>query len=453
MAKGRAKKASGPTRLTGKTLSAMRDSFEANPGYTMMQNAVTQVSARTVAARRQVVTEADHSFSVMLDDWEVTNQKSSGRCWLFAGLNLLRVGAMRKMKLKEFEFSQNFVMFWDKLEKSNYFLETMIETADLPVDDRTVAFLLDHIAEDGGQWNMFVSLVKKHGLAPKAAMPETESSSNTREMNSALRSKLREGARTLRDLRASGAGPAKLRAAKGEILTAIYRILRIHLGPPPERFDWQWRDKGKKFHRRRNMTPERFAEQYVTVPLDEYVCLVNDPRPTSRVGRVYTVRFLGNVVGGDIVRYLNVEADVMRRIAMRTLQDGEPVWFGCDVGQQMDRDRGLWDASLFDYEGLYDTTFGLDKAERLQYGETRMTHAMLFTGVDIASGKPRRWRVENSWGEKGGQKGFFLMNDSWFGEHVFEIAARRKYLPAKLRDALERRPIALPPWDPMGALA
>ena len=439
--------------LSARITQAMQADFDSNPAYRVMQNAVTQVTVHSLANRREVVTGANHSFSIMLDDWPVTDQKKSGRCWLFAGLNLLRAGAMKKMRLKDFEFSQNFVLFWDQFEKANYFLEAILDTADRDVDDRTVAFLLRSPVGDGGQWNMFVSIVRKYGLAPKAAMPETESSSNTPAMHEMLVSKLRQGAKTLRDLHAGGASLAQLRAAKQEIMTAIHRILTIHLGTPPDRFDWQWKDAKKKFHRDGALTPRQFARKYVTLPLEEYVCLVHDPRPTSPCGRVFTVQYLGNVVGGDMVRYLNVEIDLLKKVAMRTLQDGEPVWFGCDVGKQMNRELGLWDAHLKDYESIYDTSFSLDKASRLQYGHSCMTHAMLFTGVDIVRRQPRRWRVENSWGDKGGQKGFYLMNDSWFNEHMFETAARKSSLPPKLQKAFERPPIVLPAWDPMGSLA
>lgn len=439
--------------LSPQMLSAMEADFNSKPAYKIMQNAVTQVSVNSLAIRRDVVTEANHSLSVALDEWTVTDQKQSGRCWLFAGLNLLRVGAMKKMGLKDFEFSQNFVQFWDQFEKSNYFLEAIIDTAGRDVGDRTVAFLLRDPVNDGGQWNMFVNVVRKYGLVPKAAMPESESSSSTGAMHQTLVTKLRQAAKTLRDLHAAGKNLAEVREAKREILTVIHRILCIHLGTPPDRFDWQWKDKKKKFHRVSGMTPQQFAAKYVSLPVDEFVCLVNDPRPTSPYGRTFTVEFLGNVVGGGIVRYLNVPIDLMKKATMQTLQAGHPVWFGCDVGKQMDRELGLWDARLKGYEDIYDTSLDLDKASRLLYGHACMTHAMLFTGVDIVGGKPRRWRVENSWGEKGGQKGFYLMNDSWFDEHMFEVAVDPKHLPPKLRQALGLKPIVLPPWDPMGALA
>jgi len=435
----------------------MRARFEGTPSARMAQNAVCKHTVDEIALSRGVVTTTDSTFSHVLDDWAVTNQKASGRCWMFAGLNLLRVGAMKKMNLKEFEFSQNYCFFWDKFERANYFLERVIETADRDVDDRHVAFLMSRPLDDGGQWNMFVNLIDKHGLVPQSAMSETESSSSSRKMNGMLLTKLREGARDLRDEAADGADISALRSEKMRILEVCHRILAIHLGTPPSSFDWQWMDKDREFHRDGEMTPLEFAKKYVTVSLDEYVCLVHDPRPSSPIGKTFTVECLGNVEGGQQVKYLNVDIDTMKRITMQTIQDGEPVWMGCDVGKMMERKIGLWDAKLYDYESVYDCAFTLDKADRLQYRQTQMTHAMLFTGVDVHREDnqdiPKRWRVENSWGEKSGNKGFYVMNDNWFDQYMFEIAARRQYVPDNLLGALEEDPIVLAPWDPMGALA
>jgi bleomycin hydrolase len=449
-----------PTALTATAsavssdhIASFQQSFRTNSAYRLAQNAVTQTSVDDIALNRDIVTSIDHSFSTTLDDWSVTHQKRSGRCWMFAGLNLFRPGAMARMHLKTFEFSQNYLLFWDKLEKANYFLEAILETAERPADERTVHWLLGNLLSDGGQWNMFVNLIHKYGVVPKSAMPETESSSNTMRMNAVLKEKLREGARTLRDAIANGATVDEARETKHAFLQVIYRILAIHLGTPPATFDWQWLDKERTFHRDGTLTPQEFAARYITLPLDEYVCLVHDPRDTSPYGRTFTVEYLGNVWEGGITRYLNVEIDVLKDIAQRTLLAGEPVWFGCDVGKMMRRDTGIWDAKLFDYESVYDTAFTLNKAQRLVYRQTQMTHAMLFTGVDIVDGVPRRWRVENSWGEDNGQKGFYLMNDSWFDEYLFEIAAPKSYLPAALRAALEEAPVVLPAWDPMGSLA
>lgn len=438
-----------PTDLTERLVKA----FEADPTARLLQNAVTVTPIDEVALDRRVVTSIDHSVSHLLDDWAVTSQEKSGRCWLFAGTNLLRVGAAKKLGVKDFEFSQNHLLFWDKLEKANHWLESIIDTAGRDIDDRTVAHLLSTPAEDGGQWNMFVALVVKHGLVPKTAMPETKSSSNTRSMNRDIATILRQAARDLRAQVAGGSGADELQAAKEEVLATIHRLLCIHLGTPPQSFGWQWKDKDNGFHRSGEMTPREFAEAYVTVPLTDYVCLVNDPRPTSPFGRTYTVEHLGNVVGAPPVTYLNVQADLMKRLAATSIVGGEPVWFGCDTGQMSNSELGLWDAALFDRAAVYATTPDLAKADRLTHHESMMTHAMLFTGVDLAGEVPRRWRVENSWGTEKGDKGFMTMNDNWFGEHVFEIAVRKDALPAELQTALDGEPIMLPAWDPMGALA
>jgi bleomycin hydrolase len=432
-------------------LELLRKDFAGSPAYRLMQNAVTRVAVDDVAIDREIINSTDHSLSTVLDDWKVTNQERSGRCWLFAGLNLLRVGAMAKLGVKDFEFSQNYMMFWDKIERANYFLEAVIETAGRDVDDRTVAYLLSEVASDGGQWNMFVAIVAKHGLVPKSVMPETHSSSGTGRMNSVLRSLLRQGARSVRA--AAARGEAAARAEKAEVLRVVYRVLCIHLGTPPDRFDWQWTDKDRAFHRDGVLTPQEFAAKYVDLPLDDYVCLVHDPRSSSPEGKTFTVQYLGNVLGAPPVTYLNVSMPVMKSIASRALQGGEPVWFGCDVGKMMSNEYAVWDARLYDLDAVYDTDFTLDKADRLYYHETQMTHAMLFTGVDVLDGVPRRWRVENSWGADRGKDGFYTMNDSWFDEYVFEIAARRDAVPAALRQALGSEPIVLPAWDPMGALA
>jgi bleomycin hydrolase len=434
-------------------IDSLQAAFRANPSYRQAQNAITRNSVDDVALNNRVVFNTDHTFSIALDDWGVTDQKQTGRCWMFAGLNLLRFSARRALGVKEVEFSQNFAMFWDKVERANYFFEAIIESADSDVDDRSVAFLLDQPLSDGGQWNMFINLVQKHGLVPKALMPETNSSSNSRRMNSVLRSKVREGAMRIRELHARGAGVEALRSVKQRYLETIHRILSIHLGTPPDRFTWQWRDSDAEFHRTEELTPQEFAGRFVDLPLDDYVCLVHDPRPSNAYGRTYTVQYLGNVVGGRRVTYLNVPMSLMKDITRRTLEANEPVWFGCDVGKQMRRDLGLMDGELYDLSSVYDTRFEMDKSARLAYGETRMTHAMLFTGVDVVDGAPRRWRVENSWGSDAGQKGFFTMNDSWFDEYMFEIAARREYLPSDMQAAVDLEPIVLPPWDPMGALA
>ena len=438
--------------VTEAQIEEFRKSFDSDPSATVAQNAVSNADLSTLALRRDLVQNMDFSFSTKLDEWSATNQRRSGRCWLFATLNLFRVGAMKKMNVKNFEFSQAHIHFWDKLERANHFLEAILETSDRPVDDRTIHFLLSDPIGDGGQWNMAMNLIRKHGLVPMSAYPESHSSSSTRSMNTVLKDILRTTASEIRGILDDGGSKNEARKHKEERMKEIWRVLCIHLGTPPEKFDWQWRDKDKEFHRKGTMTPLEFVDEYVEVDWEEYICIVNDPR--NEYYRTYTVDFLQNVAGGPPVVYLNVPSDEMKDITQRLLEDGIPVWMGCDVGKNMARKRGLWDADLYDLKGLYGIQFGMEKADRLRFGQTMMTHAMLFTGVDVVDGKPRRWRVENSWGsEDSGEKGFYTMNDNWYDEHMFEIAAPKDYLTDEMKSGLKGDPIVLPAWDPMGSLA
>ena len=438
--------------VTEAQIEEFRKSFDSDPSATVAQNAVSNADLSTLALRRDLVQNMDFSFSTKLDEWSATNQRRSGRCWLFATLNLFRVGAMKKMNVKNFEFSQAHIHFWDKLERANHFLEAILETSDRPVDDRTIHFLLSDPIGDGGQWNMATNLIRKHGLVPMSAYPESHSSSSTRSMNTVLKDILRTTASEIRGILDDGGSKNEARKHKEERMKEIWRVLCIHLGTPPEKFDWQWRDKDKEFHRKGTMTPLEFVDEYVEVDWEDYICIVNDPR--NEYYRTYTVDFLQNVAGGPPVVYLNVPSDEMKHITQRLLEDGIPVWMGCDVGKNMARKRGLWDADLYDLKGLYGIQFGMEKADRLRFGQTMMTHAMLFTGVDVVDGKPRRWRVENSWGsEDSGEKGFYTMNDNWYDEHMFEIAAPKDYLTDEMKSGLKGDPIVLPAWDPMGSLA
>jgi bleomycin hydrolase len=428
--------------------------FDAEPKNLLALNAVAKNGIGAVALSRAVVNQTDHTYSHLIETPEATSQEKSGRCWLFAGLNTLRLAAMEKMNLESFELSQAHLMFWDKLEKANFFLENIIETVDEPLDGRLVMWLLANPLPDGGQWDMFVNLVEKYGVVPKSVMPETNSSSESRPMNVLLIAKLREYAQGLREMHERSASVEEMRQAKGEMMAEFYRMVSIHLGQPPPRFLWEWRDKDKEFHRHGEITPTEFFEQYVGFDLDETVCLINAPTKDKPYRRLYTVQYLGNVVGGHAVRYLNADIKTLKKAAADMIVDGQAVWFGCDVGKMLEREMGILDLEVYDYELVYGTRFKLDKAGRLDYGHSRMTHAMVFTGVDLDdSGKPIKWRVENSWGTKIGDKGYMVMADSWFDEFLYEVMVSKKYLSPKLLEVLDTEPVVLPPWDPMGALA
>ena len=398
----------------------------------------------------------DHSFShVVTGEMPTTNQKSSGRCWGFAGLNLFRIYLGRKHNLRDFQFSQSYFMFWDKLEKSNYFLESIIKTTDKDWNSRLIMHLLANPIQDGGQWDMWVNLVEKYGVVPQSEMPESYSSSKSMRMNRMITRKLRENAIHLRNMKHKSASNNDILSKKKQMLQQIYKMLTIHLGNPPNTFDWQIRDKKKNFIKFENLNPKSFYNDHIGLKLDEYVCLIHCPMSDKEYNKVYSVNFLGNVVEGNPIKYLNVEIDDMKKATISSLKNDEPVWFGCDVSKHFHRDLGVMDIDLFNYDLFYDLKFGMDKASRLEYGDSQMTHAMLFTGVDIDSkNKPKKWRVENSWGNKGGDKGYHIMTDKWFDEYNYEVVVHKNHIPQKFLDLLNNeKPIQLDPWDPMGALA
>jgi len=429
--------------------------FNSKPEYKAVLNAVTQESLTKVGVNREMVTRLDHAYSHKLKSNPITNQKSSGRCWLFAGLNTFRYYAMEKMNIEAFEFSQNYPMFWDKFEKANYFLESILATLDESADSRLIMHLVKDPVQDGGQWDMFVNIIKKYGVVPQSAMPETESSSSTRVMDATLTAKLREYAAELRTRNENGEKMDALHERKIAMMNTIYRMLCVHLGQPPADFYWQWNDKDDKFHRDGTMTPQAFYDKYVGLDLDSMVCLINAPTADKPYNHLFTVDYLGNIVEGEIIRYLNVEIDVMKEAAMRQItEDKHAVWFGCDVGKELERGRGIMAEDTYDYESIYGETYTADKATRLNYGQSMMTHAMVFTGVDVSeNGKTTKWRVENSWDDKNGDKGFFIMTDKWFNEYMYEVVIDKKFVPEEILKQLEGEPIHLTPWDPMGALA
>ncbi|CAN5553809.1 aminopeptidase C [soil metagenome] len=435
-------------------LDQFQASFESDPRFVQSMNAVTSTPVGKVAMNRRKAVQIDHAFSDHLAENPATHQKSSGRCWMFAALNTFRSKAAKSMNVEHFEFSQNYTMFWDKLEKANYFLECILDTLGEPIGSRTLDWLLGNIITDGGQWDMFVNLIDKYGVVPKSVMPETESSSSTGQMNFQVVQMLRDYASRLRKKNEAGASMDSLRAEKMGFMSDVFRMLCIHLGEPPKDFVWQWRDKEKNFQRGGRMTPLEFYAKYVDIDLKDMVCLIHDPRPGHPLNAVYTVRYLGNVWEGRPTEYLNTDLDTIKQAAIKQIRSGESVWFGCDVGKYLDRDSGVMDMDLFHYEHVYGFKPEMDKAERLMYGHSLMTHAMVFTGVDVnEAGNSTKWRVENSWSDAAGDKGFFQMSDAWFDEFMYEVVVHKSFVPESVLASLTKDPIVLDPWDPMGSLA
>ncbi|MBZ3642824.1 aminopeptidase C [Enterococcus casseliflavus] len=441
------------SEISKKTTAAFAQAYQDNNKQTALQRSVVKngitASAENVSAKVNNVPV----FSVDVTTGKVSNQKQSGRCWMFAALNTFRHKMLNDFNLKEFELSQNHTFFWDKYEKANYFYENILATANEPLTSRKVAFLLQTPQQDGGQWDMIVSIFQKYGVVPKTVMPESSNSSNSRDLNNYLNKKLRKDAVALRQLVAEGKTAEDIQTAKEAMLEDIYRFLATSLGTPPETFDFEYRDEDKNYHIDRNLTPQSFYEKYVGVDLDDYVSIINAPTADKPYNQSYTVEMLGNVVGGKEVKYLNVDMQTFKKLAIAQLEQGESVWFGCDVGQSSTRDTGIMALDAYDINDLFDIDFTMTKAERLDFGESLMTHAMVLTGVDLIDGESTKWKVENSWGEKVGTNGFFVMSDAWMDEYTYQIVVRKEFLTAEQLAAFEAEPTVLAPWDPMGALA
>lgn len=435
-------------------LKNFKEQLESRKDHRVLTRTVSQNGIFASSRDQRADINSVPVFSIDLDTGKVANQKQSGRCWMFAALNTMRHDLRARYDLADdFELSQNYTFFWDKLEKANYFYENILKTALFPTSDRKVAWLLATPQQDGGQWDMIMGLIEKYGVVPKTAMPETYNSSASREFNATLNLKLRKDAVTLRELVQNDASEEEIAAKKEKMLAEVYRMAVYSFGEPPTTFDFEYRDKDNNYHLDQGLTPKSFFDKYLGWQTSDYVSVINGPTADKPYDHLYTVDMLGNVVGGREVRHLNVDMDTFKQLAVKQLEAGESVWFGCDVGKSSDRKKGIMDLEVYHRDQLFDVDLSMSKAERLDYSQSLMTHAMVLTGVDIVDGEIKKWKVENSWGEQVGTKGFFVMTDAWMDEYCYQIVVNKKFLPEHLQAVLKEEPKVLAPWDPMGSLA
>lgn len=395
-----------------------------------------------------------HEFNVLVPETKIRNQKKSGRCWIFAAMNVLESKLTKKYNIKEYELSQSYLYFYDKLERSNYFFKLILDTLDEELDGRMMSHILSAPMGDGGQWDMVKNLIRKYGIVPKNAMPETKNSSASAQMNNYLTKLLRMYAKDLRNAHTEGKSKQELDSMVEGFLKKIYNVLSISLGTPPTKVDFETRNKDNNFISHKDLTPLEFFEM-LDVNLDDYISIINAPTKDKPFLKSYTVEKLGNVVEGDIVKYVNVEIDEMKKSVLKQLQDGEPVWFGCDVGQFFYRAGSRLDLETVQIMDMLDVEYNFSKEERLDYYESLMTHAMVFMGCDYdkENDKINRYKVENSWGPDSGNQGFLVMSDEWFTEYMYQALINKKYLSKEVVEAYDLEPVVLKPWDPMGSLA
>ena len=438
-----------PKNISLSEIKKYKKKFLKNNKNTASRNALIKNDLNTVSLNWENYSKINHHFSNLIKkELPATDQKASGRCWGFAGLNLMRLKVVENLDLPNFEFSQNYFMFCDKLEKANYFLENIIQTKDHAYDSRLIMHLVKAPVQDGGQWDMFVNLINKYGAVPKDVMPETNHSSKSMSMNYILTHKLREFASILRKKRLKN-----LSSLKKEMMEVIFNLLAMFLGQPPDVINWSTRNKDNRYFVISDMTPKDFCKKYADINIKDKVCLIHAPMSNKKFNTVYTVEYLGNVVEGQIIKYLNVDVQKLKKSAIQSIKNNEAVWFGCDVGKRFSREQGVLDIGIYDYENVFQTDFKMNKQTRLEYGDSEMTHAMLLTGVDIKKRNSTKWKIENSWGTKSGNKGYMMMTDEWFDEYTYEIVVDKKYISKRLLKYLDMEPVVLAPWDPMGALA
>lgn len=453
-----------PGVLTPALIRKLRESYRMSDADRACHNAVAHHSAKPLALNAGLLRGDDGHFSHRVQSQGILNQKKSGRCWIFAGLNVLRPQVIRDHQMEAFEFSAAYLQFWDKIEKSNLYLESIIELRDTHFLDRDWEQVNKAVMEDGGWWNYLTGLIAKYGVVPLAVMPETHASSNTGALNEILGRLLQSRAARMLDRHAAGVGPEGLRADKNEVLKEVYRLLVLHFGEPPAEFEWRYprrkghdatdRDDGglqssanPRLSAPERHTPQSFYRQYVGRPLSEYVCLYNDPK--NELNRHYRFDRARNIVGNECMSFANIDTDSMKEIAKSSILANEPLWFAVNMNFDQSSELGLMKHRLYDYEALFGIDLELSKADRTRFHSGASGHAMALVGMDLdAGGHPRKWLVENSWGDDKGDKGLWTLHDDWFDEHVYTIIAHRSHVPARILSYFDQEAIVLPCWYP-----
>lgn len=436
--------------ISQKMLQQIASAYEGNTTDRALMNAISANDVRTLALNQENLRGGlDTHFSHRVDSKGITDQESSGRCWLFTGFNVLRAKAMARHGWHSCEFSQGYTFFWDQLEKSNLFLQGIIDTRERPLTDQMVEWLLKHPLSDGGTYTGVADLVAKYGIVPSEVMPETFNTNNTARVTSLIKQKLREFALQLRD---AGGGKKELETLKTDMLGTIYRMLVLSMGEPVKEFTWAPKDaNGKSMGETKTYTPQSFYNEWIGEDLNaDYVMLMNDP--SRDYWKVYEIDFDRHVYDGHNWLYVNLPIEEIKQMALASIKDSTMMYFSCDVAKQLNSSRGLLDMKNYDYESLFGTTFGMDKKQRIQTFDSGSSHAMTLMAVDVAEdGTFKKWMVENSWGASSGYRGHLIMTDQWFNEYMFRLVVNKKYVPANVLDVLKQKPIRLPAWDPMFA--
>lgn len=434
--------------LSEDMIQNLRSHHAAEPSDAAMYNALADIDISKLAVDRKKVIEHNTIFDHVIKTKGITNQKSSGRCWLFAGLNVMRPIAINKLDLGSFTISTNYLFFWDKLEKANTFLQEIIDTRDRPTDDRLMEILLENPFPDGGWWSYVVDLIQKYGIVPSEVMPETYSTSHTGSLNKLVSRKMRLDAAILRGKAAKGARLDKLESDKEKMLQEVYDILALNFGEPPQTFEWRYQTADSVASEPKEYTPKEFYHDVVGLDLPNYVPVID--YPGKEYFKLYQIEYSRNIYNTGDATFINLPVDSLKRYALASVLDDDPVWFACDVGKSHYGDKGILEEGIYDYPAVYNgINFHLTKQQQLELRDSSPNHAMVFTGVDTTDGVAAKWKVENSWGSDKGDNGYWTLYDDWFNQNVYIVAVDSKYIPQEVLNILKTKPTLLPAWDPM----
>ncbi len=438
--------------ISFKFLEKELENYKEDKTQVVFRHALVRQSLLDAVASADEAADIDFNFDIEVKTMKATNQKSSGRCWIFAGSNVIREKIAKELNIPNFEISQSYLAFYDKLEKCNYFMESVIELIEKDYDDRTLAFLLSSGVGDGGQWDMLVNVVNKYGICPKNVYNETFNSSSSAQLNHLLNFNLRKFTSEAKAAYAKkGMNPVK--RLRDQYLKKFYNLLISLYGIPPKEFNFEYTDKDGNCHRTRVASPLEFKEKYLGNYLDAFVSVINAPTADKPFNKTFTVKYLGNVCGGKPVTHLNLKMKRMKDLIVNQLKDNEIVWFGSDVAFFGDRKGGIWSDTVYDFQTPTGLNYLMNKGESLDYRASAMNHAMCITGVSLRGKTPTKWKIENSWGTENGKDGYYIMSASWFDQFVYQAVVNKKYLTEDELAALNEDPIELKPWDPMGSLA
>lgn len=432
--------------INNEILTKFQKEYLNNKFFNIGRNALTQNSISKLIYVKEEEKNTQNNFTIDLDSLPVLNQGSSRRCWIYAGLEILRKHMIEQYNMEDFIFSSNYISFYDKLEKANFFIEIMAKSIDKDIDDREIEFMLRKGIRAGGYWQNFVNLVHKYGIVPEYIFPDTYSSSNTKELNELLSKYLRKFNIEIRK------NNNNINEKKEKALQDVYNILCNCQGVPPNKFDFEFKEKNNKYKIIKNITPLEFFNTYIKINLEQYHDVINYPSPNKPFNKTYSVKHLYNVLGYKEHLFLNLNYTRLEEMIIQQLKNGDIVYFSCDNGKYMNNEKGIWNDKQYDYENLFQIDLSMEKGEMLDSRECYFGHTMVITGIELENSGIKRFKIKNSWGKSETNSGYWIVTPSWMRKYLYQIVIKEEYMLKEEIELLNKEPIELNIWDSLAEL-